>query len=71
MFVVDECSESNFNDFQFGFIKIGNKYHLANDIASYCNSQGSALFIFGLEAEGAYDSIPHTVSFRKSMNAHI
>ena len=54
MFVVDECSESNFNDFQFGFIKIGNKYHLANDISSYCNSQGSALFMCGLDEEGAY-----------------
>ena len=71
MFVVDECSESCFNDFQFGFIKnrgTNTAISLANDVASYCNSQGSALFMCGLDAEGAYDSIPHPVLFRKSMN---
>ena len=69
MFVVDECSEPNFNYFQFGFITnrgTNTAISLAKNVAFNCNSKGSALFMCGLDAEGAYDSIPHPVLFRKS-----
>ena len=71
MYVVDECSDFSFNDLQFGFIKnrgTNTAVSLANDVASYCNFNGSSVFLCGLDAEGAYDGIPHPVLFKKSMN---
>ena len=71
MYAVDECSDFSFNDLQFGFIKnrgTNTAISLANDVASYCNFNGSSVFLCGLDAEGAYDGIPHPVLFKKSMN---
>jgi hypothetical protein len=68
MFILDERSDFTFNDFQFGFIKgrgTNTAIGLAHDVASYCNFKGSPIFMCGLDAEGAYDAIPHTVLFEK------
>jgi hypothetical protein len=40
---------------------------LAHDVAAYFNKQGSALFTCSLDAEGAFDAIPHSVLFRKTI----
>ena len=42
---------------------------LTNDVAPYCTSRGSTVYIRSLDAEGAFDAIPHPVLFWKSMDA--
>ena len=39
-----------------------------HEVAAYCNSKGSSVFMCGLHAEGAFDGIPHPVLFNKAMN---
>ena len=70
MFIVDECSGFEFSPFQFGFIKgrgTSSAIALAHDVSSYCVSKGSSVFMCRLDAEGAFDSIPHPVLFKKAM----
>jgi hypothetical protein len=55
LYVVDECSEYKFNDFQFGFIKgrgTSTAISLINDVTSYFDFKGSPLFMCTLDAEG-------------------
>ena len=70
MFILDECCDIQNSDFQVGFVKgrrTTTAISLAHDVASYCISNGSLVFMCGLDAEGAFDSIPHPVIFQKTM----
>ena len=40
--------------------------YLANDVCSYCTKRGSPVYICSLDAEGVFDSVPHSVLFKKS-----
>ena len=41
---------------------------LAHDVGMYCLSKGSTIFYCSLDAEGAYDALPHSVLLQKTMN---
>ena len=71
LFVSDQCTNVNFSKLQFGFVNGRNTstaISLANDICSYFGSHGSQVFMCGLDAEGAFDAIPHPIIFSKCMN---
>ena len=42
---------------------------LVNDVKLYCNSKNSAVYSCSLDAEGAFDAIPHSVLFAKTSTA--
>ena len=62
----------DYSDLQFGFVQ-GRSTQMAsvltNDVISYCTSRGSTVYTCSLDAEGAFDSIPHPVLFQKAMGA--
>ena len=71
LYIVDVTSNFRFNDIQFGFIEgrgTSTAISLVHDVAAYYNSKGSSVFLCGLDAEGAFDGIPHHVLFNKAMN---
>ena len=41
---------------------------LANDVFSYCTKRGSPVYTCLLDAEGAFDAVPHSVLFKKALN---
>ena len=71
LYIINECNDFELNDFQFGFIEgrgTRTAISLAHDVALYCNFNDSSVFMCGLDAEGAFDGIPHPVLFSKAMN---
>jgi hypothetical protein len=55
---------------QFGFV--GSRgtamaAALTHDVLDYCVSNGSPVYVCSLDAEGAFDSIPHSILFKKAM----
>ena len=70
LYIIDECSDFKFNSYQFGFIKgrgTATATTFVNDVISYFDFKGSPLFICTLDAEGAYDGIPHPILFKKAI----
>ena len=68
--ILEECSGHVFNPSQFGFVpKRGCSMAtaLAHDLGTYANAQGSTLFFASLDAQGAYDFLPHCVILKKSI----
>ena len=41
---------------------------LANDVISYCTKRGSTVYACSLDAEGAFDAVPHSILFYKAMD---
>ena len=41
---------------------------LANNVISYCNKRGSIVYACSLDAEGAFDAVPHSILFYKTMD---
>ena len=69
LYIIDECNDVKFNAFQLGFVSgrgTNTAIALAHDTASYFNFKGSPLFMCALDAEGAFDDIPHPILFTKS-----
>ncbi len=69
LFVLDECHNHQFSDLQFGFITgrgTETATALINDVISYNNVRGSTVYTCSLDAEGAFDAIPHCVLFEKA-----
>ena len=62
-------TQHQFSDAQFGFIE-GRGTQMAitlvNDVVKYCTQRGSRLYTCSLDAEGAFDAIPHSILFRKA-----
>ena len=69
MYVLEESSSHVFSDLQFGFVP-GRGTEMAtalvNDVVSYANTRGSTVYTCSLDAEGAFDAIPHCVIFEKA-----
>ena len=69
MYVLEESNTHEFHDLQFGFIP-GRGTEIAtallNDVTTYCNTRGSAVYTCTLDAEGAFDAIPHSILFYKA-----
>jgi len=41
---------------------------LAHDVIDYCTCNGSPVYVCCLDAEGAFDSIRHSILTKKSMD---
>ena len=71
LYVIEECSGHEFSDLQFGFVK-GRGTEMAtalfHDVTSYCTTRGSVVYSCSLDAEGAFDAIPHCVLFDKAQS---
>ncbi len=69
LYVLDECHHHTFSDMQYGFVpKRGTDTAttLLNDVISYSTTQGSTVYSCSLDAEGAFDAIPHAILFYKA-----
>ena len=68
--ILHECGEHEFHDLQFGFIEsrgTAMAATLAHDSIDHCKHSGSHVYVCSLDAEVAFDSIPHCILFRKAM----
>ncbi len=71
MFVLEEGGCHDFDDAQFGFVPgrgTNMAISLTHDVMSYCVKGGTPVFSCSLDAEGAFDAIPHPVFFQKIMD---
>ena len=69
LIILKSVNNLELSDAQFGFISgrgTTEAIYLAYDLCAYANHRGSALFMCGLDAQGAFDCIPHPVLFQKA-----
>jgi hypothetical protein len=67
LYILRRCHAHQYCDMQYGFIEgLGTDIAatLAHDVISHCIHQKSAVYVCSLDAEGAFDCIPHPVLFR-------
>ena len=72
MYILEETSGTKLNKCQFGFVKhcgTSTAISLAKDISEYCKARGSNTFLCSLDAEGAFDAIPHSILYHKAAKA--
>ena len=70
-YMLEEWSQHKFNSAQFGFIEHRSTNMatvLAHDIGAYCNAAGSSVFYCSLDAEAAFDALPHSVILEKAID---
>ena len=70
--ILDACGEHEFHDLQFGFVEsrgTAMAAALTHDVIDYCTSNNSPVYVCALDAEGAFDGIPHAIIFLKAMDA--
>ena len=69
--VLDEVNTFKFSDLQFGFVS-GRSTDiaatLARDVIDYSCNRGSPVYTCSLDAQGAFDIVPHSVIFYKTIN---
>ena len=71
MYILESCHDVQFSDYQFGFVKdrgTNTAISLVHDVTAYCNYNKSSVFMCGLDVEGAFDNLPHSVLFQKCMH---
>jgi exonuclease III len=71
MYILEDCSDFRFSDSQFGFVKgrsTSSAISLVQDISSHFVNNGSQVYMCALDAEGAFDGIPHPVLFSKTID---
>ena len=70
LYILDISGQFEFSDLQFGFVP-GRSTNmaavLAQDVISYCKSRGSPVYACSLDAQGAFDAVPHEILFRKAL----
>ena len=69
--ILHECREHEFHDLQFGFIKSRGTtmtVGLGHDVTDYYIYNGSRVYVCSLDAEGAFDSIPHSILFKTDID---
>jgi len=69
LYVLEECSAFEAHPCQFGFVAhrgTSTAVTLAADVCSYCVSRGSTVYLCSLDAEGAFDCLPHDTLFEKA-----
>ena len=70
LYILDRC-DIEMNPAQFGFVQGRNTNMataLAHDIGVYSLSKGSPTYYCSLDAEGAYDALPHSVILKKCID---
>ena len=68
----DETGHYDYSSLQFGFVPgrgTAMAAALTNDVISFGTSRGSTVYSCSLDAEGAFDAIPHPILFRKAMES--
>jgi len=68
-YIIDECSQYKHNPLMFGFIQergTDQAIALAHDVCQVTLAGGSPVHLASLDAEGAFDYIPHAVLFSKA-----
>ena len=68
--MLEGVSDHNFHDLQFGFIEgRGTTMAIctAKDAISYVNSRGTSVYACALDAEKAFDGVPHSILLKKSL----
>jgi hypothetical protein len=73
IYILEESGEHTFNDLQFGFIEgrgTNMAVSLAHDVINYCVKRKSPVYACSLDAEGAFDAIPHPIVFNKCIGLH-
>ncbi len=71
MAILDDSSNHDFHDLQFGFVNrrgTNMAICLAHDVVDYFNTRGSPVYTCALDAEMAFDGIPHSILLKKAMN---
>ena len=66
--IMDECTKHSDHPAAFGYVESRGPdmaICLVHDVAQYMNNRGSAVFGCSLDAEGAFDHLPHSVIFTK------
>ena len=61
----------SFDPMQFGFMEgrgTALAISLATDVTQLCHAQNSPTFIRSLDAEGAFDRIPHSIIFKEAID---
>ena len=67
--ILEDVADFKMDPFQFGFVKnsgTNTAISLAHDVSSYCNARGTTTYLCSLDAEGAFDAIPHSILFMKA-----
>ena len=70
-YTLDASAGHQFSDLQFGFVPgrgTNMATALANDVISYCTKRGCTVYACSLDAEGAFDVVPHSILFYKAMD---
>ena len=68
--ILDRCYSHQFSAHQFGLVanrECDMATALVHDVCAYANASGSALFLCSLDAEGAFDFLPHVVILLKAI----
>ena len=68
--ILKECNDHEFDDLQFGFVQnrgTAMAAALTHDVIEYMKSRGSPVYACSLDAEGAFDGIPHSILFKKAL----
>ena len=71
MYVLHESDQHIFSNYQFGFIRsrgTDRAISLVQDVGEYLVNNGFQRYCCSLDAEGAFDAIPHPVLFTKCIN---
>ena len=73
LYVLEECSSHEFSDLQFGFVK-GRGTEMATallhdvHVIDYSTTRGSVVYYCSLDAECAFDAIPHCILFNQAQS---
>ena len=70
MNILEESNTGCFNNMQFGFVEgrgTNMAIRLASDVTEYCNKRGSSVYACALDAEMAFDGIPHSILLHKAV----
>jgi hypothetical protein len=72
LYILEECADFSVHPCQFGFTShrgTTTAISLAHDVAAYCVAKGSCVHFCSLDAEGAFDTIPHGALFFQAAKA--
>jgi len=70
LYILDVSGYHEFNDLQFGFVAprgTNMATSLANDVIKYYTKRGSPVYTSSLDAEGAFDAVPHAILFQNAI----
>ena len=71
LYILQGTADHNPDPCQYGFVEHRGTYtaiSLTHDICTFLSSRGTPTYLCSLDAEGAFDALPHPVLFRKAMD---